>query len=668
MMGSEALVPDRQWHSEGPARSNESHLQLLPKSFSHGAIPAATGGDSQQSIDTTPSWSWPFDFHGNDLLGYNRVPTEDPRDAEQSRLSWDESLGPGETVSWRRKGQIVLASTVFQSITMLSIIANAICIGLETDMPNLYCWDRIEMAFLVIFTMELLFRILVVGPSGFFFFKPAEKTIRLPSTARRRPLHGDDEVALTVAWNWFDFSIVSIGVLSFAVDFFAEGPTPTSGDATLLRFLRLFRILRVLRVLRLVRFLKQLYLLVYGFMEGTVAVFWVSILASACIYVCSIVLVRAYGRPVEDDPHYEFFASHFGSIPRTMFTLFEIMASPNLGSYRDVIFDYPPLVWFLVVFVIFGSFGVSGLLAGVITESIIDKNQARIEEQRVARESKRKVMERESAELFEDLDVENKGTLTHDDIMGSVDHISALFSGAGVGFPQYDFANMFLAMDHDDSGTIDKSEFVHGILELCDEVRPLSIMELHSQVARSQIKLTRCDAKVDKLAMAVGMLADDGDKGAERMRMLSEEVEALPHKLLKSHRLDDAEAACTEVAASVDAVAKRTKEANAVSLSVEACEQTMRNMMTVAEELAGSAAAQARTLDGLVSQVCGLLQDRAAHSELEPVSCGAVPWLWRQRHDGPAPRLVDPMVESSGDFRCSRGRARSLEPAWRPGS
>merc|ERR1712176_753354 len=142
--------------------------------------------------------------------------------------------------------------------------------------------------------------------------------------------------------------------------------------AALFRVLRILRILRVLRIIRIVRFLKQLYLLAYGFMEGTLAVFWVAVLAGLYCFVSSVFLVRTYGRvdpheliPTgvsEDEWDMNFFSRHFGDVVTTMFSLFELICAPDLAPYKTVMFQFPLLSAFLVTFVILGSFGINGLL------------------------------------------------------------------------------------------------------------------------------------------------------------------------------------------------------------------------------------------------------------------------------------------------------------------
>merc|ERR1719375_2570866 len=115
---------------------------------------------------------------------------------------------------------------------------------------------------------------------------------------------------------------------------------------------------------------------------------------TASLYICAIVLVRTLGRATDDDPNRSFLRSKFGSIPKAMLTLFELMSNPDLSLYHDLFLTHPFAMFFFIGFIIFGSFGMIAVLTGIISEAILDKNQIRIEEERVERENKRKLVER----------------------------------------------------------------------------------------------------------------------------------------------------------------------------------------------------------------------------------------------------------------------------------
>merc|ERR1719482_2368732 len=195
-----------------------------------------------------------------------------------------------------------------------------------------------------------------------------------------------------------------LGLVDFTVSFFMG--QSTGGAATLFRIIRL---LRILRIIRIVKFLKQLYLLAFGLAEAAQAVFWVTILMTFIIYVCAIIMVKTVGRPDASDEHHDFLNYHFGGVIPSMITLFVLMSSPNLPIYQDeagLLEERPFFSIFLVVFIIFGSFGMIALLTGVISESMFEKNDMRKEEERIEHENMRKNMQLRCKVLFHSLSLD----------------------------------------------------------------------------------------------------------------------------------------------------------------------------------------------------------------------------------------------------------------------
>jgi len=372
-----------------------------------------------------------------------------------------------------------LVSGILQGFVIMLILANAIVIGLETDNNDAFNWDLVENIFLAAFTVELVVRMHQNGCHNFFKLR--------------------DNSELT--WNVLDFCIVAAGIFNVCLSLLLDDTKVSDKkDTTLFRVVRVVRLLRVLRIVRIVRFLKQLYLLAYGFMEGTMAVFWVSLLASFVLYVCSIILVRAYGHAKPDIAEdAELFQLKFGTIPRTMFALFELMSAPDLNPYRATMFRNPGLVVFLVIFIIVGSFGINGLLVALINESILEKNQARIEAERLERELKRKKLQQKCGELFDSLDVHRNRVLRRSVLQAASPELAGLLLSLGINFHKKDLDQIFYVMDFEDTGIIDRSEFVQGLVDLSDQVRPMSIMELHYQVSKCASKIENADLKMESI-------------------------------------------------------------------------------------------------------------------------------------------------------------------------
>merc|ERR1719421_841132 len=76
----------------------------------------------------------------------------------------------------------------------LVILGNSFVIGLETDFPDLSCWGYVEPLFVIVFLGELVLKLSILGPKGYF-----------------------DRTNSDFTWNLFDFFIVSLGTVDALV-------------------------------------------------------------------------------------------------------------------------------------------------------------------------------------------------------------------------------------------------------------------------------------------------------------------------------------------------------------------------------------------------------------------------------------------------------------------
>ena len=141
------------------------------------------------------------------------------------------------------------------------ILLYAVCIGVEADLTDAEedvgtknLLKVIEVIFLTLFTLELAVRLVY------------------RESLRDFVLDG---------WNLMDGILVCIGILdllSAALDL---------REVTVLRILRL---LKLYRLLRLLRFFKQLYLLVFGYIQAMRTLSWVFVLLTLIIYIFAILV------------------------------------------------------------------------------------------------------------------------------------------------------------------------------------------------------------------------------------------------------------------------------------------------------------------------------------------------------------------------------------------
>jgi len=420
---------------------------------------------------------------------------EDP--LARKRRSKRSSMVVDET-GWRYVAKIVLESMFFQTFSALSIFANGLVIGCETDMPGLPLWDTVETFFLIVFTTELGLRLTVIGIAGYF-----------------------DHLDNDFLWNMFDFTIVSLGILD--AGFSAMGLETSGGGASLFR---MFRLLRILRIFKIVRFLKKLYMLAYGFIEACKAVFWVTVLMMFVLYICSVVLVRTIGHHKFESPALQSLATNFSDITRTMLTLFEIMSQPELEQFQPLFNQFPLFGGFLIAFTIFGSFGMIALLTGVISESMFEKNQLRMEEERQQRDLMHRLLSERCFELFDDLEksgaLNENGEVSKDAVMALLPDVIELLEGHLVAFSQHDLVTILDLMDVSDSGFVKKDEFCKCILSVAEGVRPMSLMEVLYAVVKALEHIRLCQVSIDKLTQDVVHMQTQAFPLAARMLISNE--------------------------------------------------------------------------------------------------------------------------------------------------
>lgn len=396
---------------------------------------------------------------------YNLLPTADHGDSSDDSAASASRWAASPAKAFVHRARKVLASPCLHSIVAALILLNAVVIGFETDDPQHEdAWDLVERLLLFCFVMELGLRLLVV--KSFFHMSNPD-----------------------FFWNTFDFFLVGIGLVDFVLSEFCEksafGAIVQGGHSTgVATVFRVFRILRILRVIRLVRFLKQLYILSYGFLLAAEAVLWVSVLMTASLYVCSILLVRVGQAEIGegDTETSEFWRSHFGSVSCAMFTLFQLMVQPNLTEYEVQLMDKPLFTIFIVVFIIFGSFGMIALLTGVISEAMFQKNQVKLEEERQDRETTRSALLDYCKQLFDDFAEDGSEEMSDVQVRSMLPRIQEMFDLMHVRYTAHELEDMLQLMDLDGSGSINKSEFCRCLLHIAEnseDLRPMLMMELH---------------------------------------------------------------------------------------------------------------------------------------------------------------------------------------------
>jgi voltage-gated sodium channel len=271
--------------------------------------------------------------------------------------------------SWReRLGTWVEAPAVQNTIIAL-IVINAVALGLETSdtvMAHASTPLRaLEHAILAVFVVEIGLKLIAFGLR--FFRSP---------------------------WNVFDFTIVAIALV------------PASGPFAILRALR------ILRVLRLIAKVPRLRRLIEALLRALPSIGWIVFLLGLVFYIFGVMGTELFG---------EAFPQFFGTLGRTMYTLFQIMTleSWSMAVARPVLAEYPFAWVYFVTFILITAFTVLNLFIGIIVNTMQEGVHADDVQQREQIEARAHAERAEMIRMMRDMNARLERMEGRD---GAVDH------------------------------------------------------------------------------------------------------------------------------------------------------------------------------------------------------------------------------------------------------
>jgi voltage-gated sodium channel len=237
-----------------------------------------------------------------------------------------------------------------ERIIMGLIVLNAVTLGIETSEAAMARFggvlNAIDHVVIAVFVVELTARLIVQRAA---FFRDG--------------------------WNIFDFIVVGIAL------------APATAAFSVLRALR------VLRLLRLVTVVPTLRRVVGGLIASLPGMGSIFLLILLVYYVFAVMAVNLYGAE---------FPQLFGTLPRSLFTLFTIMTLEGwVEGVVKPIMETRPYAWlFFIPFIVGTTFTVLNLFIGVIVGAMQEEHE------KVAKaelEAEREIIEEETAPLMRQL-------------------------------------------------------------------------------------------------------------------------------------------------------------------------------------------------------------------------------------------------------------------------
>ena len=275
--------------------------------------------------------------------GYKSTAPSYVRKLVEGTLKGSMGLGNNNTMrsgsmvnSWNSEHQSVRRQQLwlmYDMSTMAIIFVYACLMGVNLQITTLEAsepsWTATsELVFCILFSVDLLIRVLVEGPR---FFLGGMRW-----------------------WNLLDVVLVSMMILS---------QVTTQSLISSMSGLRVLRLLRILRIMRLAKYFarwsqfRHLRILVASIAESLKMMLPLMLLAFSVIYVFSLVLTEGVWQSCSEMQHTELLCRKFGTFTGSMLTLYQILYSGVLwGDLWDEM--YGSHWFFLLAYLLYVSFSV----------------------------------------------------------------------------------------------------------------------------------------------------------------------------------------------------------------------------------------------------------------------------------------------------------------------
>jgi len=361
----------------------------------------------------------------------------------------------------------IVAQAWFQAFVAIVITANAITIGIETQLNDV---DPVQD--------------FVAGlETVFLFVYIVEISMKLMADQWRCFLDG---------WFWLDFVVVATVLVEHIM-------TVRSSPFMVLRQLRLLRVVHSFRSFRVA---KSIWRLVCGLVNSFETMLSTALLLGFLIYVFGILgmaLISRNERLKTDEKANKVVEEYFSSLGMTMITLTQFISMDGIASiYNPLIRANGVLGFYFLGLVAVVSICVMNLVTAVVVEGALEHAKQDREEEDKLEKIRAKQMIPEIMELFNSFDTDADGFVTLQEMQafdkrGEVP--MQILDRASVN----SFADLFLILDVDGSGSIDKKEFESGLLNILLREVPLSSLQMLTMIRLLQSDMLNLQSDLRQL-------------------------------------------------------------------------------------------------------------------------------------------------------------------------
>lgn len=362
--------------------------------------------------------------------------------------------------SWRGCAIRLVQAHSFTYVVSFMVMANAVFIGIETEVRR--CGDLAKYD--AWYVLQVLFSLAFCSELGIRLF------------AERTDFFHD-------AWNLFDSVVVIVSACDTAVLHHLEG----GSTVDLILVLRILRLVRLVRIFRLLRFFKELWLLVGGMFDAVRTLSWAWLLIFLMIYIPAIFATRMFGKPHEDD---SFLVAQFGTLPRSMYTLFQVMTGEGWADIARRVMKVEKWSWiFFLCFIFATTFALMHVVVAVIVQNTVEHASHCREEEKQSKAHREQTILAKILEVFEMADSDCDGEMSRLEFLQSLQNPTVLRHLHEINVDVRQAENLFDILDYDESGNLDLCEFVEGVLRARGEAKAKDVLAVQCDMWRVENRL-----------------------------------------------------------------------------------------------------------------------------------------------------------------------------------
>mmetsp|Transcript_26887 Transcript_26887/g.63067 ORF Transcript_26887/g.63067 Transcript_26887/m.63067 type:complete len:555 (+) Transcript_26887:140-1804(+) len=338
----------------------------------------------------------------------------------------------------------------------------------DVDPVQLKGWlpifETADVAFMIIFLLELLTRVLAEWPSW----------------------HRDYA-------NLFDAVLVVVGFIDLLVMTPANSGAP---NATALRIVRTLKCVRAVRLMRTFRFVKGLRLLVQACQCFLPSLCWSMVLLAVFMSMGALVmgnLLLIFVENQEANPDDRLWIwTRYGTAYRALYTLYEVTFAGNWPTNARPVMEKVShaYVFFFLLYVTLVVFAVIRVITATFLKDTLDAAQNDAEQLVVDRMNKKAKYVEQLEAVFKAIDQRRDGTVSEERLNELLSHpqVAAYFNVLDLDVQE---TSVFFHIIDNGDGEVTLDEFIDGILRCKGNARAVDSMAIRADLKKLTTKVNK---------------------------------------------------------------------------------------------------------------------------------------------------------------------------------